>query len=237
MTDPAAARDVAAAWQPQLPGDRAAREIPDAIVEPAWGGVRVAIAFEGEDVDAFAHGEALAMPGDVVAALRDAFRAMNAVIEGHLTPEAFRSDEGAFPAQPAVQRPSLFIPRALRGGGRDDLPSRDRERTVLAGEAAALEALARGERLAFVATDLLWLDGESLLDVPLLERKRWLEHVLEASAVVRVSAFVRASSVMTLIGWGTVGFAELSYRGANSRYLPGRENPDWTIARTPKSPA
>ena len=53
---------------------------------------------------------------------------------------------------------------------------------------------ARGERHAFVATDLLWIDGQPIDDVPLLERKRLLEAVLDESYLVRVSAFVRPSA-------------------------------------------
>ena len=82
-----------------------------------------------------------------------------------------------------------------------------------------------------MATDLLWLDGQPLDDVPLLERKRLLEAVLDESYLVRVSAFVRPSAVMTLVSWGTLGFSELSYRASNSRYLAGRVNEDWAIAQ------
>ena len=98
------------------------------------------------------------------------------------------------------------------------------------------EALERGERHAFVATDLLWIDGESLLDVPLLERRRLLDGVLDESYLVRRSAIVRPSAVLTLVTWGSLGFRDLSYRAANSRYLPGQENPDWAIARAPDTP-
>ena len=94
-----------------------------------------------------------------------------------------------------------------------------------------IEALARGERHAFVATDLLWLDGTSLADVPLLERKRLLEAVLSESFLARLSTFVRPSAVMTLVSWGMLGFPELSYRASNSRYLAGEVNPDWAIAQ------
>ena len=98
------------------------------------------------------------------------------------------------------------------------------------------EALERGERHAFVATDLLWVDGEGLLDVPLLERRRLLEGVLDESYLVRLSAFVRPSAVLTLVTWGALGFRDLSYRAANSRYLPGQENPDWAVTRAPDAP-
>ena len=44
MSDPVQPREIAAAWEPQLPGRRATRDIPDAIVEPHWGGARVVAA-------------------------------------------------------------------------------------------------------------------------------------------------------------------------------------------------
>ena len=242
MIEPSAARDAAAAWQPQLPGGRSARDLADALVEPAWGGVRVVVAVDGDGIAAYAHGEPLAIPGELAAALGGAFRALDAVIEGHLTTEALRTGEGAFPPEPTVERPSLFIPRALRERGRDGTRAgaragaRDLRPGPSPEEVAALEALAAGEPHAFVATDLLWLDGQSLLEIPLLERKRWLEHALAETPLVRVSAFVRASSVVTLAGWRSLGFTELSYRGVNSRYLPGLENPDWAVALAPGKP-
>jgi hypothetical protein len=47
---------------------------------------------------------------------------------------------------------------------------------------------------------------------------------------------VKASAFMTLVTWGTLGFGELHYRAANSRYLAGRENPDWAVSRPPEGP-
>ena len=41
------------------------------------------------------------------------------------------------------------------------------------------------DEVAFVVVDLLWLDGTSLLDVPLLERRRLLESVVVESDLVR----------------------------------------------------
>ena len=80
------------------------------------------------------------------------------------------------------------------------------------------------------------MDGTSLADVPLLERRRILEGVLDESFLVRRSAYVRPSAQLTLITWGSLGFRELSYRAANSRYLAGREQPDWAIGRAPDAP-
>ncbi len=238
MTEPSSARDIAATWEPQLPGRLATRDVPDAIVEPDWGGVRVVVALTEESAAVFAHGQEIPVPEELVAALRAAFGALDAVIEGNLTTMALRTGEGAFPPPPKVDRPPLLVPRALRQSVRDDpyVRARDHREAALAAEPDVLEALEAGDRHAFVATDLLWLDGQSLLDIPLLERKRLLETVLEDSLLVRVTAFVRASAIVTLVTWGTLGFGDLFYRAANSRYLPGRENPDWAVGRPPRGP-
>ncbi len=235
MLDPASSHEVAAAWQPQLPGKRAARDIPDALVEPDWGGARVVAALTRDEAALYAHGEAIAVPENLLQALIEAFGADEAVIEGHLTTAALRTGEGAFPEPPSVERPPILIPRAFRQGARDDpyVIARDHVSRSRAIEPAVLDALENGEPHAFVATDLLWVDGESLVDVPLLERKRLLEPILEESRLVRVTTFVKATAGLTLVTWGTLGFTEVSYRAANSRYLAGRENRDWAVARTP----
>lgn len=238
MTEPASPTDIAATWEPQRPGRLPVRDIRDAIVEPDWGGLRAVVAFTESAATVFAHGEEVAVPEELGAALREAFGALDAVIEGNLTTMALLTGEGAFPKPPAIERPPILVPRALRQSVKDDpyVRARDHAKTALAAEPAVLEALENGVRHAFVATDLLWLDGEPLLDVPLLERKRLLGTVLEESFLVRVTAFVRPSAVMTLVTWGALGFTELSYRSANSRYLPGRENPDWAVGRPPEGP-
>jgi hypothetical protein len=238
MPDPVAPREIAAAWQPQLPGRRATREIPDAIVEPHWGGARVVAALTQDEAALYAHGEEIAVPENLLRELLAAFGAVEAVIEGHLTTSALRSGEGAFPETPRVERPPILVPRVFRDHVTDDpyVRARDHVSRALAAEPATLEALEGGEPHAFVAIDLLWLDGQPLLEIPLLERKRLLETVLETSQLVRVGVFVRPSAVLTLTTWRSLGFTELQYRAANSRYLAGRENPDWAVGRTPQGP-
>ena len=140
---------------------------------------------------------------------------------------------------PKVERPPILVPRALRKDVKDDpfVRARDYEAAAASPRARACARRSeRGERHAFVATDLLWLDGQSLLDVPLLERRRILEGVLDEAYLVRRSAIVRPSAVLTLVTWGALGFKDLSYRAANSRYLAGQENPDWAITRAPDVP-
>ena len=228
-------RDVAAAWQPQRPGRRGAKDIPDAIVEPDWGGMRVVAALTEDEVALYRDGGEVPVPDELLQALLDSFAAVEAVIEGHVTTTALRTSTGAYPSLPKVERPPLLIPRGIRSDVKEDpfVKGRDYEQAAARLEPAVREALERGERHAFVATDLLWVDGASLADVPLLERRRILEGVLTESLLVRISAIVRPSAHQTLVTWGALGFSDLSYRAANSRYLAGREQPDWAVARAP----
>jgi ATP-dependent DNA ligase len=235
MQDVSDPRALAAAWKLQRPGRRSPRDIRDAIVEPDWGGARVVAALNVDDAALYTNGGELPIPDQLRQALIDAFRAVDAVIEGHVTTEALRTGEGAFPAIPKIDRSAIILPRAIRAGVRDDpyVHARDFEAAVREAEPGVVAALEDGEQHAFVATDLLWLDGQPLFEVPLLERKRHLEAVLVESYLVRVTAFVRATSKLTLLAWGTLGFRELSWRAANGHYLPGEENPDWAVAPAP----
>jgi ATP-dependent DNA ligase len=231
--------EVAAAWLPQRPGRLGARDIPDALVEPDWGGLRVVAALTMDDAALYREGEVVSVPEELLQALLDGFGAVNAVVEGHLTTAALRSGEGAFPEAQHVDRSPILVPRVFRSNVKDDpyVHSRDHEVATEKAVPVTLQAIARGEKHAFVATDLLWIDGQPLDEVPLLERKRLLEAILSESFLVRVSAFVRPSAVMTLVSWKSLGFDELSYRAANSRYIAGEVNDDWAIVRAPDTPS
>ena len=157
------------------------------------------------------------------------------MIEGHLPRSALRSGEGAFP--PAAEGGAAADPHPARlpaeRQGRPVRPARQRRtRGARSRSPRSWRRWSAGSAHAFVATDLLWLDGQSLLDVPLLERKRLLETVLEESYLVRVTPFVRPSAILTLVTWGIARLRRsCATARANSRYLPGRENPDWAVGR------
>ena len=140
---------------------------------------------------------------------------------------------------PGVERPPILVPRVVGRNIKDDpfVRAREHERREAAAAPGVIEALDRGERHAFVATDLLWLDGTPLDDIPLLERKRLLDGVLEASYLVRVDA-VREG--LRDPDPGHVGDAGLP-RAALPRCelagtWPGRENPDCAVSRPPEGP-
>ncbi len=129
----------------------------------------------------------------------------------------------------------ILFPGWTRRRRPSDIDAEIRERELRAAEAeqAIRDGLARGETHVFVATDLLLLDEQPTHDLPLLERKRLLESILVPSDAVRVSAYVQATSARVVASWGSLGFEGLSYRGSNSRYLVGEENPDWAIVSEP----
>ena len=228
-------RELAAAWAPQLPGRVGPRDIKDPIVEPDWGGLRVVIACTGGAVEAHRPGSQVPLPDALDAALRTAASGVTAVIEGHLTTAALGSPSVMVPPPPLVQRSSTFLPR-LRPRKDDPYVHARHHLAQMEKQApAVLEALEGGEPFAVVATDLLWIDDQPLLDVPMLERKRLLDGLLAVSQLVRITPFVRPTAFMTLVGWGAMGFRELSWHSANSRYLAGRENPGWAVARPPEN--
>ena len=229
---------VASSWRPQRPGRLGPGDIADALVEPEWGGARVVAALTLEEAAIYRDGREVAVPEEMLQALLDGFAALEAIIEGHLTTTALRTGEGAFPVPAKIERPPILVPRLFRPSVKSDpyVVGRDHEAESAKHEPVTIDALARGEPHVFVATDLLWLDGEPLAGVPLLERKRLLEAVLTESFMARVTTFVRSSAIMTLVSWGMLGFHEISYRASNSRYLAGEANPDWAIAKTPDSP-
>ena len=86
-----------------------------------------------------------------------------------------------------------------------------------------------GARTVFAAFDLLEVDGEPLLDVPLLERRRHLEGVLAPSLNVRLTPYVARglrSWRDTLTGQG---FHRVVLKNWNSAYAPGKTTSDWLV--------
>jgi bifunctional non-homologous end joining protein LigD len=82
-------------------------------------------------------------------------------------------------------------------------------------------------RDVFVAVDLLEVDGTSLLDAPLLERKRHLAGILRPSTNVRLSPFVRRGMRAWRDTLEAQGFRRFVVKKVNSRYRPGETNDDW----------
>jgi ATP-dependent DNA ligase len=86
-----------------------------------------------------------------------------------------------------------------------------------------------GKDLAFVAVDLLRIDHQTLFDIPLLERKRLLEGIIQQSPLVRLSPWVTPPIHAWLRTWRSAGFKGAIVKAANSRYVPGSLTVDWAV--------
>lgn len=86
-------------------------------------------------------------------------------------------------------------------------------------------------RRAFVAVDLVELDGASLREIPYAERRRLLESVVQESGRVRISPAVRVPVQPWLDAWRSNGFAFYMAKHVNSRYHPGEVAEDWLVLR------
>jgi hypothetical protein len=221
----------ASTWRLQLFGDKRAATIADPIIEPLWTGPRVLALVDGETVRLTdAEGDAIEGHEDVVAALREAAGGATVVLEAFLTPEPIQTPSGIAGRDiVTVPKPGQAMTQMIVGvrGERKERLARQQD------EARQRTIEGADDRLALVAVDLLWLDDESLCDVPLLERKRILESVLAESDLVRVGIHVKPPIDTWLGSWRAFGFRRLAYKSANSRYVPGQKNQEWALAEIP----
>lgn len=225
------AASAAATWRPQLFGDRKARQIADPIVEPLWTGPRLLAFVDGgaarlTDVDGDPIDDELA----IEAALVEAAAGATLLLEVFLTPEPLQA------VADIADRDVIATPKVGDAVTQMILGSRGERKIRLIerrDEARRRTVEGADDRLALVAVDLVWLDDESLCDVPLLERKRILESVLPESHLIRVGVHVKPPIDTWLGSWRSFGFQRLSFKAANSRYLPGRKNQDWAQALIP----
>ena len=216
---------ILATLRPQAYGNSAPQKVRDPLIEPLWTGVRALAAIDdGGATLVDADGDRVEGMAAIVEALGASVQADGVIVDGFLTKQTAHS-------------PSVVVwPDEMPSVGR--LVGLRHNRAVdtmtLKEETLAAHTFESDDAVSFVATDLLWLDDTSLLDVPLLERRRLLESVLVESDVVRVGAFIRPPIDSWVSSWRSLGFAGLSYKAANSRYLPGEPNPDWVITGMPR---
>lgn len=208
-------------WRPQRAG-RVFRAVRDAVIEPGWGGVRVLAHFDGTgtrliDEDGV---DCTVEFAEVAQAIAAAALAVGFILDGYLTAEATQFAVGVLPAEVRAQSGGKMMAQWIVG---------DR----IARSAEPERHLDPDRPVAFVAVDLLQIDGTGLLDVPLLERKRLLEGSLAPAELVRVTPFIRPPIGSFLTTWRGMGFTALAYKGANSRYAPGARNDDWSIKPMP----
>ena len=81
--------------------------------------------------------------------------------------------------------------------------------------------------LVFQAFDLLYLDGRSLLSVPLEDRKRLLRSVLKDQPRVRFAAHVEGEGIAFYEASAAQELEGVIAKRRRSTYQPGRRSPDW----------
>jgi bifunctional non-homologous end joining protein LigD len=202
---PAHPRSAANPDLPQLatPGDAAIKGI-DWFVEPCWKGQRLLARLEDGHVHLTGEDGQPADPdlGEAARVLEVAIDADQALIDGSWTAMPFVGE-----GSPARERARAMAKKARTGAMPDP---------------ASLET-----RRAFVAWDLIELDGQRLHDIPYQERRRLLESVVIVSIRVRVSPAVRPPIRGWLAAWQADGFTHFVAKQPNSRYWPGKTAPDW----------
>ena len=220
-----APRQLIETLRPQVYGNGPPHKVRDPLVEPLWTGVRALAAVDGEGAT-LVDGDGYPVEGmeAILESLVESAQAAGVVLDGVLTKQTAHLGNG------------ILWPDEMPSMGRLVGLRHNRAADTLALKESALEAhtFAADDEISFVAIDLLWLDDTELLDIPLLERRRLLDAVLLESDVVRRGAYVRPPIDTWVSSWRTQGFDGLTYKAANSRYLPGRPNPDWVITGMPR---
>ena len=157
--------------------------VSNPLVEPLWAGLRVLAAIDaggvalvdedGDPIDGF---------DAIVEALSGSSTGGELVIDGIITKQATRTSVSvvAWSDEPPFSMASMVGLR--RNRATDSIKLKE--------DAYADATFDPADSIALVVTDLLWLDETSLLDIPLMERRRLLEGVLvesDASGSVRSS--------------------------------------------------
>ena len=193
-------------WRPQKVWvGRGTPEIVNPIAEPYWKGRRI-LAFYRDSVreDEWGTVEATDVFGDD--AFEFAIRALDQLRRSVLAREAVID--------------GILTDHALDPG--------------VSIEFASAHGRPHTEDPAFVALDLLRLDDQPLFDVPLLERKRLLDGLIQQSLLVRISPWVRPPIRPWFNTWRGAGFRGVIVKAANSRYVPGSRSTEWAVVdRTP----
>ena len=113
-----------------------------------------------------------------------------------------------------------------RSAGRALRDNRAVDTVTLKEEALAARSFVSEDAVSFVATDLLWLDDTSLLDVPLLERRRLLG--VGRRRIGRRPASARSSARRSIRGsprGARMGFAGPDLQGRQQPLPAGRAEP------------
>jgi hypothetical protein len=224
------ARDLRLQWFGRARSDR----IHEPVVEPLWSGLRVIAAAQDGEGLLLDDGAEVKGHDHLAQALATtvATSASTVILDAYVTKQVASDDEpGVYTGLTDLPEAGNMLMGSLVGRGR-------RPRRVELAEdldkQLAQQQFDEGEPVNLVAVDLLWLDGEWLLDAPLLERKRLLEAVLPGDPLVRPGVYIRPPIERWIGSWRAQGFRGLAFKGANSRYRPGEVARDWTTRPMPR---
>jgi hypothetical protein len=213
-------------------GKARSERISEPVVEPLWSGLRViAAAHRGQAVllddgaDVQGHEELTEALATAVMAT-----ATGVILDAYVTKQVANDEPGVYTGVTEIPVGAPIVGGLL---GRGRRPRREELAEDLSAELAA-RAIDEDEPVNLVAVDLLWLDGEWLLEAPLLERKRLLEAILPGDPLVRPSMYIRPPIDRWVGSWRAQGFRGLAFKGANSRYRPGEVAGDWTTRPMPR---
>ncbi len=236
MTD---ARAVLASLRPQAFGDGRPDRVIDPIVEPQWAGIRALAAIDAGDPARLSGGgvslageDGRAIEGypEILDALAIASLSASLVVDGFLSKQAVQDSTGVYLKVDVDTSVQSAVGHFFLGSRRNRAAEAAEQRAAV----RRAETFGPDDVVTYVAFDLLWLDGESLLDVPLLERRRLLDTVLAESDLVRRGTFVRPPIGGWIRSWRAQGFVGLTFRAANSRYKPGATSAEWATSAMPR---
>lgn len=176
----------------------------DWLFEPFWPGQRLMARVHAGRTDLFDElgRPVVPEPDDLAELLGRAIMVGEAIVDGVWTAQPFVGD-----GSPARAWAETIAAEGLA----DELP----------------DPLEAERRRAFVAVDLVELDGERLDGVPFQERRRLLESIIDEGIQVRVSPLVKQPIVGWLEGWRRNGFTHFMAKHQNSHYDPGERCDDW----------
>jgi hypothetical protein len=224
----ALARDL----RPQAFGRRGADRIVEPVVEPAWPGRRVIVAVDAGTAVAFEDGEPVDGQADIARHLATQLArfADAAILDGYLTKQVVNEDAVIYTGTDELPSTGKLIAQSMVGSRRN----RAEEAADLKEANVKARSFEDDEPVNLVITDLLWLDGDWLLDVPLLERKRVLESILPGDDLVRAGLYVRPPIATWIGSWRAQGFVGVTFKEANSRYRSGAVADDWATSSMPR---
>ncbi len=172
----------------------------DWVYEIKWDGVRAICFIESGKLRMISRkGNAIDKQYPEVSILPHQIRARQAIVDGEIA------------ALDAQGRPSFEM----------------LQQRINVAEPRAIARLARSHPVVFFAFDLLYLDGRDLRALPLLERKKLLEGVLQPNDIIRYSEHFTSNASELLAAAKQQGLEGIVGKRAHSRY-ESRRSSDWT---------